>query len=331
MSLSGSTPNLQPPGPAANVQQNLNKQDAIISQAGSMVGQNNPYGSLSYQQTGTGPGGVPMYTANVKLNPQEQGLFNTLLGTQQEAGTGAKNLLKSANYGSSTPAQSIGDMQKGLEGQQIQGYLQSMQPFFTTQTDQLDTKLRNQGLAPGQPGYDNAMRALTTNNANAVAGAASNYANNAYNQASQLYQMPATLGAGLASLGQPGSVNQSLVQTPGLSVQAPDFLGATEAFNNNQIQQSQLQNQYQTNLMNSLFSPVNAFLGGWAKSDRRLKKNITAVGKLQNGLTVYRFAFTWEHGAQHIGLMADEVEQIHPEAVSEIDGFRVVNYDLAIL
>ena len=340
MSLSGSTPNLTLPGPAANTQQNLNLLDAKASQAGSMVNQNNPYGSLTYatqkDASGkpiTGPGGVPLYTANVTLSPQEQSLFNTLLGTQQEAGTSAKDLLKSAGYGSSTPSQSIGDMQKGLEGQQMAGYLQSMQPFFTTQQDQLDTKLRNQGLAPGQPGYDNAMRQLTTNNANAVAGAAANYAPQAFNQASSLYQMPAQLSAGLAALGQPGSPNQSLVQTPGLNVNAPDYLGATEAFNNAQIQQSQLQNQYQTNMLNALMSPVNAFLGGWGRSvsDRRLKKNITAIGKLENGLNVYRFAFAWENGAEHIGLMADEVEQIHPEAVSEVDGFQVVNYDLAIL
>jgi hypothetical protein len=63
-------------------------------------------------------------------------------------------------------------------------------------------------------------------------------------------------------------------------------------------------------------------------SDRRLKTDIKAVGKLDNGLTVYRYRYL-DSPVFQIGLMADEVEQVHPEAVAEIGAFKAVNYELA--
>jgi hypothetical protein len=63
-------------------------------------------------------------------------------------------------------------------------------------------------------------------------------------------------------------------------------------------------------------------------SDRRLKEDIEPVGRLDNGLTVYLYRYrdtpTW-----HIGLMADEVEELYPEAVGQVGAFKAVNYKLA--
>ena len=71
-----------------------------------------------------------------------------------------------------------------------------------------------------------------------------------------------------------------------------------------------------------------------AKSDIRTKENITVVGKLSNGLTVYEFEYKPEfknsEGAGYgrfRGLMAHEVEQVIPEAVFETaDGYKAVDY-----
>ena len=65
-----------------------------------------------------------------------------------------------------------------------------------------------------------------------------------------------------------------------------------------------------------------------AFSDRRLKDDIEPVGKLFNGLTVYKFRYKGERATQ-IGLMADEVQRMHPNAVGEIGGYKTVQYDLA--
>ena len=43
-----------------------------------------------------------------------------------------------------------------------------------------------------------------------------------------------------------------------------------------------------------------------------------------NGLNVYTFDYIW--GEPSIGVMADEVKTIRPEAVININGFDQVNY-----
>src|ERR1700723_2946414 len=124
--------------------QDINTPAAIESQAGSNYNQTGPTGSLTYGQIGTGPGGVPIYGTNTALSAPQQGLLNTLQGTQQTAGTQAGNLLTGANYGAAQPSDVIGNLTSGLTQQNTNEYLQAEQPFFTTQTQQLDTQLRNQ-------------------------------------------------------------------------------------------------------------------------------------------------------------------------------------------
>jgi hypothetical protein len=63
-------------------------------------------------------------------------------------------------------------------------------------------------------------------------------------------------------------------------------------------------------------------------SDRRLKTRIKAVGRLDNGLTVYRYRYK-AGGPEHIGVMADEVAIIKPEAYVKGGaggGFDAVDY-----
>ncbi len=69
---SPSPPPVKDSGKVAEQQQQYNKQAGIESQAGSMVNQYNPYGSLTYSQTGTGPGGVPIYSSKMELTPAQQ-------------------------------------------------------------------------------------------------------------------------------------------------------------------------------------------------------------------------------------------------------------------
>ena len=70
---------------------------------------------------------------------------------------------------------------------------------------------------------------------------------------------------------------------------------------------------------------------GWG-SDINIKQNITKVGHLENGLSLYSFEYkpeyksTWGDGFR-IGVMAQEVEKVNPEAVfMHKDGYKLVNY-----
>lgn len=67
----------------------------------------------------------------------------------------------------------------------------------------------------------------------------------------------------------------------------------------------------------------------FGKSDRRLKTDIRAVGKSFDGQTFYLYRFLGEM-EWHVGLMAQEVEKIRPDAVAEIDGVLHVNYVKAL-
>jgi Chaperone of endosialidase len=63
-------------------------------------------------------------------------------------------------------------------------------------------------------------------------------------------------------------------------------------------------------------------------SDRRAKDDVEEIGKLNDGQKVYRFRYKGDSRPQ-IGLMAQEVEKRHPDAVAEIDGVKFVHYGKA--
>jgi hypothetical protein len=81
-------------------------------------------------------------------------------------------------------------------------------------------------------------------------------------------------------------------------------------------------------IFGGLTSLAGNALGAYMKSDARLKEDIEPVGKLDNGLTVYRYRYKGEP-AVRLGLLAQEVEKVNPDAVMEIEGFKHVNYWLA--
>lgn len=264
MGSSPTPPAVTDPNVTAANQQNLNVQSGEASQQGSMVNQYNPYGSLSYTQTGTSANGVPMYSATTSLSPQQQQLLNLYTGGQTTAGQQAGALLQGANYGGSTPNQVIGDGTTGLTGAAVQQQTAYLQPYFQTQTDQLDTKLKNEGFAPGQPGYDNAMRSLQNNQNNTVTGFISQIEPQMFQQAQSNYLMPAQLATTLGAYGAP--TQPSFQTTPQLQIQPANLVGATA--NAQTAQQATYQDQLnqQNAMMSGLFGVGSSVLGGWAKS-----------------------------------------------------------------
>jgi hypothetical protein len=60
-------------------------------------------------------------------------------------------------------------------------------------------------------------------------------------------------------------------------------------------------------------------------SDQRLKKNVARLGTRSDGLGVYEFEYIWGGGRQ-IGLMAQEVAILYPDAIGESGGYMTVNY-----
>lgn len=80
-----------------------------------------------------------------------------------------------------------------------------------------------------------------------------------------------------------------------------------------------------------LFNKImaGAQLAGSFVSDRRLKTDVRWIDTLANGLGVYGFRYRWDDPAdpEHIGVMADEVQRLMPEAMGPtIEGYMTVDY-----
>jgi hypothetical protein len=276
MGSGGSPPQALPPLTVANTQQQYNTGTAEQNQAGSMVNQYNPYGSLTYGVSGVGPNGIPLYSANLQLNPQQQGLLNSLVGSQGLAGQQAQALLSGANYGGQSPTQAIGTGTSGISGQMMQGYMGLMSPFFTQQTQQLDTQLRNQGLTPSPTAdpanpatwgpYERQMYQNQTTQSQQVGGAAATFQPQAFQEASTLYNLPAQLGTALAQFGAPTSPGSALVQTPGFNAQPVNFEGDVGQYQQQQMQAYQIQQLQNSAAMSGAFGVAGNVLGGLAKS-----------------------------------------------------------------
>lgn len=74
----------------------------------------------------------------------------------------------------------------------------------------------------------------------------------------------------------------------------------------------------------STLSSIGTALGFF--SDPRLKENIVPAGR-EAGLNLYKFNYIGDD-TTYVGVMADEVEKVMPEAVGEYQGYKTVNYDM---
>jgi hypothetical protein len=85
---------------------------------------------------------------------------------------------------------------------------------------------------------------------------------------------------------------------------------------------------------NSGWGMVGSLLGSASSilpaiiSDRRAKEEISVIGATLDGLPIYRFKYVGDDRWQ-IGLMADDVEAVTPDAVMDVGGLKVVDYGKA--
>lgn len=264
MGGSPEVPKVPDPNVTAGKQQELNTKAGQASQAGSMVNQVNPYGSMSYMQSGTSPDGTPLYTSTTTLSPENQRLLQTLQGTQATAGQQGFNLLKGANYGAGQPRDIIGDSTSGLVKDAMARQVAYLDPYFQTQKDQMDTKLKNQGFNPGEPGYDAAMRGVMNSQNNTVTGFESQIEPQMFNQAMQTYKMPAELAGSLAGFGAPK--DPTWTQTPQLSIAPADLTGATASANQANMEAYKAKQAQNSSMMSGLFGIPTAVLGGMGQA-----------------------------------------------------------------
>lgn len=174
-----------------------NLQAAQAATAANRVNQITPYGNLNYYESGRDSQGNPMWTAQQTLSPEQQqildqqnrasiGLGQTIndqLGmVQNTMNKGFNPNTPAIQYGGQAPqldkisAQSPEFQKMDAQGPQLKTDLgtsgmagwdraqailnQRLQPQLQVQQEQLDTKLRNQGLMPGTEAYNRSKAAL---------------------------------------------------------------------------------------------------------------------------------------------------------------------------
>ena len=178
--------------------------------------------------------------------------------------------------------------------------------------------------------FDNMWQNQQAQRAATMAGAA----NQMYGQAGS--QMLGGAGLNAQTVGQQyGQLGQ--MQQAGLANYAQTQQGTQDYLSylnqggqyQNQQYQAQLQAQSQQNAQNSASMAGMGQMAGMAAmmmmSDRRLKDSITRIGELDDETPIYTFKYK---GGEtfHVGVMAQDILETHPEAVHSIEGFYAVDY-----
>jgi hypothetical protein len=336
---SPSAPAAPDPVKTAQAQSQMNRETAITQFGLNAVNQRDPYGSLSYSQIGTWADGTPRFEATQTLAPEEQRALDQSRQAQDIYGQAALQQLGAVRDRLAAPVNLNND---AVEGRLMELGQKRLNPVLEERRNAQDTRLRQQGLMPGTEAYDVAMRGI---------GEAEN---DAYNQL-LLQGRGQAINEILTERAVP--LNEAAALLSGQQVQAPTFVNTpqtnvapTDYMQAVGLQQAALNNafnaknqNYQTQL-SGMYQLGSAALGGWARglgssmgppppgqpSDRRLKREIRRIGTWMNGLPVYVWRYIWG-GPLQIGFMADEVAQVHPEAVlTGPGGYALVRYDLAV-
>lgn len=317
------TPQAPDPQQTANAQAGMNRDTAMTQAQLNMVDQQGPYGSLKYSQSGNNTfidsNGktvtTPKYTATTSLSPAQQKILNQTQAAELNLGTIAN---ERSNFLKDYLAQPF-DVNTATEDKINELGSARLDPRFAREQDALRTQLVNSGIRPGTAAYTAAMGDFGQTKNDAYNQLALNGRQQAFQEASYERNQPLNeIGALLSGSQVQGP---QFVNTPQTSVGGVDYTGLV----NNKYQSELASSQAK---MGGLFGLASAGIG--LLSDRRAKTNIRRVGKLDNGLPVYSYRYNGQEQT-HIGLMADEVQKIHPEAVNVgADGYSRVRYDLAV-
>jgi hypothetical protein len=328
-----------PPDPVATAaaQGAMNQNTATTQQLLNMTNQVTPNGNLSYDQTGsssfTGADGktytVPKFTATQTLSPAQQQLLD--LTNKTKTNLGQIGVDQSAKIGALLGTNV--NLDTATENKIDQLGAARLDPQFARSEDSLRTDLTNKGIQPGSAAWNAEMTQFGQNK------------NDAYNQ---LYLSGRSQGAqeALTERNQPineitalmsgSQVSQpTLTSTPTTGVAGVDYSGMVNNNYNAQNQQYQTQVGQQNAAMGGMFglagtlgaAGINASKAAapiMMFSDRRLKSDVIRIGATSLGLPLYEYTI---FGRRERGVMADEVEQILPGAVSvHPSGFKMVDY-----
>lgn len=258
-----------------------------------------PWGSTTFTRDANG---IPI-GQNISLSPGEQANYDATTGIRNALAGRAGTMLNDGISGDAVGDALYRRQRSFIEPEISEGY------------DRKRVELEERGIPIGSEIYNKEYGRLDRGRDQAYAQIAdqATLASGA-EEDRQLNQILASV-TGIPSQ-QPG-----FNQQPAYQVAPPDITGLVT---NNYNQQLQNYNTQRSSMMNGLFGLGAAAL----MSERSTKTDIVRVGYLDNGLPVYAYRYLAPvKGPMMLGLMADEVQEVYPEAIVPwAAGTRAVDY-----
>lgn len=320
-----SAPKAPDPMKVSAAEAKSSKEVAAYNQQLNSMNQVSPFGSINYTSNGIDPvTGAPRMTQTTSLSPELQGLLSSQIGSQQgvsDAITGALGRLPTGAFDAS------GINTDGVRDRSFQSQMSLLQPEFDRSFTQLQGMLSDRGLPIGSEIANNQFDQFNRSRDSAMLGAARQADQDAmsehqrqYGNALTEYNLPLQQLGGLMG-------NSQAVGNPQFSNYAQSNAQAPNTGQNIWNKYAADQQNYQ-NQQGQLWSGVGALGNLMMLSDERAKEDIKPVGELYDGQQVYSYKYKGDDTTQ-IGLMAQEVEDVVPEAVGNIGALKGVRYDLA--
>lgn len=265
---------------------------------------------------------IPTFTRTTSLSPEQQAIKSQQDKAQLNIGTLAANQSGFLNDYLGKPVD--------LNNEEVESRLfdlgrKRLDPMFAQQKDALAADLANRGMMIGSKGYETGQRQQYERE------------NDAYNQLALQGRGQAVQEA-LTQRNQP--INEISALLSGSQVDQPQFMGAQVGaipttdvgglINENYNQKLgvwERQNQMTQGILGGLFGLGGKLIG---LSDATEKEDIKRVGTLDNGLGVYSYRYR-NSDVWQMGVLAQEVEQVNPDAVFMIGATRFVDYAKAVL
>lgn len=275
--------------------------------------QEGPLGSLRYtKDPKTG-----FWTETREYSPELQGLFDQRIGM---VGEDIEKAPSDADF--------AGEGQK-LEDATYEKLSSKLNPGYAEQERSMVSDLANKGITEGSEAYTKAFDDFSRRKSESYRQAALESVGAGRGEQGRLFgQGLQSRQSNLARRSQLYNELASLIGTQQIrtpteldvmgpfSQQYQGQLGSVRDANANAASRNAQTTSGATTLAMALMSMF---------SDRRLKTDIEHIGELPSGLNIYRYRYLWEEEPR-IGVMADEVEKLFPEAIGEMYGYKTVDY-----
>lgn len=325
----------EPPDPkeTSAAQTGTNVSTAIANAMLGNVNQVTPDGALTYDQTGTYQHkdpytgqtfDIPQFTATQTLSEAQQKL-------KDENDATSLNLAQTANQQSGFFRDYLAEP-ISLDNEEVEARLydlgsKRLDPRFERERAAAETRLSNQGIVRGSEAYDREMERLDQAKTDAynqlILGGRGQAVQEALAERNQPINEITALLSG-AQVNQPNFVPTSMPTIP-----TTDNAGLINANYDQRLKIWQQQAANRSGLLGGLFG-LGGQLGSALiqRSDRRVKKDIKKIGSAKgHSLYEYRFKGDSPDAPKEIGVMAQDVEKIRPEAVvKNRDGVKMVKY-----